>query len=513
MLGKINTEKLESLLLKAGGNFNKPIIKEGSKPKPGTDLFVKADIKSENKENETVSFNKEYLDKLVKELDNNKFTTREKASNNLFTYLEQVNWGDLYKTIAYLIDKKKGEPLEVRKRIERSIEEIPKMLSKKFREDEKIYEEFLKLANVNEDELATKEIDKLFKKCGENATKVFELLIKENLFSDKVNNVFAKSKNLSTGTLDFLSKSGDVETRASVAFNKNTALETIKKLLTDKDQRVKYSLAKNPQCTKELFEKLATDKDTDVRVFLGGYKNTPIDILRKLANDNSTYVKREVFFNTNTPKDLKEQLIKDPDNNLRERIAWDSKDSKVLEMLSKDPDNEVRKAVTRNEDTKPDILSKLAKDEDDKVRQAVATNKNTPLEALKILLKDPLGEVIEKAILNPKLDLTQKELKDFAKHISRDVRSAVAKHKNTSIEILIELSKDSDYLPRASVAENENTPENILNALSDDTHRVVRQHLVSNRKTPIAILKKFTFDTDPFVRNWAIHELKARENK
>ena len=92
---------------------------------------------------------------------------------------------------------------------------------------------------------------------------------------------------------------------------------------------------------------------------------------------------------------------------------------------------------------------------------------------------------------------------------NNDVRYFVARNPNTSTETLDRLSYDDDDV-RHNVAQNPNTSIETLERLSYDGDNRVRRDLAQNPNTSIEILDRLSYDNDYGVRVSAIRELSRR---
>jgi len=84
-----------------------------------------------------------------------------------------------------------------------------------------------------------------------------------------------------------------------------------------------------------------------------------------------------------------------------------------------------------------------------------------------------------------------------------DEKIAQAMNPDTSVEILIELSKDENEEVRAWTAEHVNCPIDILEKLSKDSYEVVRCAVTRNENTPIEVLSELESDENESVREMA----------
>jgi hypothetical protein len=207
------------------------------------------------------------------------------------------------------------------------------------------------------------------------------------------------------------------------------------------------------------------------------------------------------------------------------RMAWhpQTPPNILRELIAKDRSH--AQAIAQNPNAPRDVLLELSKDNNQLTRQYVAENPGTPLDILLTLtngsaLKNPnfpplecyrvtlannlsneqqqTSELIASLPLKTKLSLTQvvegKEL---------PAKFAIARDRQTPIEILEKLAQDPNEDVRSIVANSQNLPLETLLKLADDPSQKVRSQLVrqqSNRSTPIEILIKLADDPDTDIR-------------
>ena len=84
-----------------------------------------------------------------------------------------------------------------------------------------------------------------------------------------------------------------------------------------------------------------------------------------------------------------------------------------------------------------------------------------------------------------------------------DVRRSAAGNPNTPVDVLVELSKDIEWVVRCSAAGNPNIPVDVLVELSKDSDCDVRRNAAGNPNTPVDVLVELSKDSECVVRRSA----------
>lgn len=92
---------------------------------------------------------------------------------------------------------------------------------------------------------------------------------------------------------------------------------------------------------------------------------------------------------------------------------------------------------------------------------------------------------------------------NILKAMSTDERILLAYDSETSPELLVELSKDEEWLVCLALTENANTPADALTALSQHEMNIVRSSVADHANTPAATLTALSSDDDEVVR-WSV---------
>ena len=272
---------------------------------------------------------------------------------------------------------------------------------------------------------------------------------------------------------------------------------------------------------------VARHGNVNARLMLCRMSNTPGNILEILSQDSDVNVRREVSKNPKLPLHCQIKLTKDPSIDVRITLAsinWHEENKHtpvdILKLLAKDQEEKVREKVASNRNTPTDVLNELANDYSHIVKSKLASNPNTPPEVLESLwhkekifdyrnhnipgnvLADVITHTNDSETLNKILQRSLKTypqipantLENLSTHKSNVVRSHVAIHPNTPINVLEKFVDDSAV--RWSVATNPNTPTNALGhlfrkwAITDGKYdEELCRRLAENRNSPPAILE------------------------
>jgi HEAT repeat protein len=153
-------------------------------------------------------------------------------------------------------------------------------------------------------------------------------------------------------------------------------------------------------------------------------------------------------------------------------------------------------------------LVELAEDENWHVRSCVAEHHDTSVELLTQLTSDEDPAVRWLAACNSNMPvdtLTQLAGDRYVK-----VREAVASHPNTASDTLAQLAGDENQFVRSRVAGNIHTPLEILPTFAEDENEHVREGVAGNPSTPSEILILLTGDWNKDVVAAAQDSLKSR---
>ena len=280
---------------------------------------------------------------------------------------------------------------------------------------------------------------------------------------DKVRRGVAFNWNTSANILSYLASDRVVKIRQQIAWKENTSIDTLTELSIDTNAEVRISVAVCSTSV-DLLIQLSKDESVEVRKSVARNENTQVHILNKLAKDKNSKVRAGVSSNSNLPLAIAEKLINDEDSQVQESFVSyfnDNPPLKILEKFATHPNEDIRERVAYNAKTTINILERLATDENYSVREAVARNKNTPVHILEQLAED--------------------------KHTI--VCAAVAENENLPFDFLKQLASNEHSRIRYEVAKNPNTPVKILEILARDRNNGVCCEVLKNHQCTFEIKK------------------------
>lgn len=239
-------------------------------------------------------------------------------------------------------------------------------------------------------------------------------------------------------------------------------------LAHDKSENVREGLAENKNDLKyvnniDKLERLSAFKNEEDKQWMKekyAKADSSPDLLDVLAIDKSEKVREEVSLNKNTSEDTLVKLSDDDSSYVRSAVASRNIES-VEEKLSKDEYSMVRESVAKNSENQK-ILKELSKDESDDVKLAVAKNRNSSEEILQDLKQNSKGNI-------DIFDAADTRLKSIEK--SRDFDTA---RNSSSAEELDKLAdKTSDKQILSEIIKNNNVSEETLHKLSESKHEEI----------------------------------------
>lgn len=345
--------------------------------------------------------------------------------------------------------------------------------------------------------------------------KILDMVLNKTFYSDspKIYRQLAEHPNTSSYTLEQLATHGDCNIRSLVlkhprSSNYTTAvvrlaegklkdIRFLEKLANSPSDSIRQLVAENDNITSEILEQLATDCDGFVRHKVANHPKASGKILDLVFESTNK-------FNWEYPSCIYETIAK-------HHNTLDS----TLEKLAIYGDKKVRKKVLKHPKTsnytisiiqffqeklypETDLLNKLINIDRDEIRRLLAKHPDTSSEILIQLSQYKDKQTREKvgANSNTPLDILEK----FANDKSDRIRSGVARNLSTPLEIINKLSRDPSKRVLIGIAQNPKTPEELLITLAKDTNNRVRCEVARNPNTPSNILEKLSEDKDDKVR-------------
>jgi len=344
------------------------------------------------------------------------------------------------------------------------------------------------------------------------------------------------SPDVSAEILRALSSSDDWAVRQAVAWHDNSPADVVEVLAKDDDSDVREATLERclPQTWRVMsqYEKVEALQSDDVS----------LDIIEQLARSEKWKLRQAVAWSPSTPESTLELLKKDNDDDVKdaatierllpidwrfmrgpdkaERLAKESADLSVLEILVKSRDSDVRRAVALHPGTPEPLLTLLREDEDGNVQSGVR-ERDLP-DSWKSLDDE------ERILALKTDDVAESVLLILARSSSWSIRRAVALSPLTSQAILDSLASDDDTDVQSAVRER-GLPDDwklldddekveklnggpaeksVLEILAKSGRWTIRQAVAQNARTTEELLKDLLKDDDDDVKRAAKKSLK-----
>ncbi len=282
------------------------------------------------------------------------------------------------------------------------------------------------------------------------------------------------------------------------AENENTSRERLKELGASSVGLAKIVLT-NPTTPPELLQKLISKQDSTTLSFIASNPRTPSQVLYKLAR-RDWFIRRNLAANPNTPTDLLLKLGKDYPEELLNNPIWSLlllenlnllnqiPTETLISLLRYDSNRSFIKSIENDKTLVPELwLQKLVNHRSCYIRSYIARHPKTPVNLLDMLVEDNDDSVRKEVARNPNTPVNL--LEKLAIDDCRFIRSDVAEHPNTDIDLLNKLALDDYYVVREKVAINPKTPVNLLVKLAENY--LTKYVVAKNPNTPIYLLEYF----------------------
>ena len=202
----------------------------------------------------------------------------------------------------------------------------------------------------------------------------------------------------------------------------------------------------------DILESIANEDDSLVLESIAKRSDLNQNLIFKLAESNHFVVRAKIALNVSCGPDLLKKLYE-------ENLSYYK--------------YKVRKNIVNNPNVTVELLELLAKDKHSNVCASVAMHPETPDYIIDELINHSKKRVRESVLKNEKL--SDDKFNSFANDRSVDIRYALASDESGRVEVstLEILSKDSESVIRAAVAKNKQTPIDIVKEMKNDESEMV----------------------------------------
>ncbi len=332
--------------------------------------------------------------------------------------------------------------------------------------------------------------------------------------------------------LELLGRESHPGLRHALCRNLNTGLAQLFQLLSDANSEDRKAIARNSHCSVELLSKLWDQSQPYLCAEIASHDNCPSDLLSRAISSEDPLLRRKAASNVHLSMSQRVLLLTDKEASVRAAALFHcvkncaslvqdqasrvrrlqagqiSISPELLRKLSSDEDNWVRRRVARNPVTPQSILTTLASDSEIQVRRAVARNPAASKSLRSHLAADPAAWVRAGIAFRDDIDIAT--IRQLSLDDSIDVLSGLARHSNTSVDLLFRFANHHDRDLRRAVILNPKAPFAVLQLLQQDPYPINRVQLCRHPILPDEFLWRFLDDPEPQVRFTTIQVMAER---
>ncbi|BAY81094.1 leucine rich repeat variant [Calothrix parasitica NIES-267] len=329
--------------------------------------------------------------------------------------------------------------------------------------------------------------------------------------------VLVQNPNLPSDCLIELAQNSKLNVQLAIArLTHPIPIEVLLQFSLHENKLIRSEIARNKNTPSDIVAFLAEDKERDVRIKALINENIPSEVLSQALltiydPEEIKYILRgqkNIVTNPLISADVLERLYQYFDDSIRYLVAkYPTASVKTLQRLAFNRDKLVCKTVAENPSTPANLLIELAKRNRvttnsgcyHSISNAIAMRKDAPSEALEYIVRQSVVPVVYTALRNPNTPVSALEwLLD--NHNDEAILGVLAKHPNTTSNILIGLSANESAKVRQAVVSQEQCPVEILENLAFDSVLEVQQTVAANPNTPNPILEIFAQSENTAIR-------------
>ncbi len=197
------------------------------------------------------------------------------------------------------------------------------------------------------------------------------------------------------------------------------------------------------------------------------------DLLRRFSSSRLPELQFRAAGDARTPVDAVEVLARLRDLGLRAALLERAELPESVLLILAESEPLVLRILMRA-DCPVSMLDEAARGTDPDRQLAAASNLRTPVDAIDAMARNASHPLVDDALWKW-AEVDTARLPAFARALSAELRTNVAKHPETPPEILLQLSRDADEDVRLAVAGRKDLPgELVLRFLTDTSPAVVR---------------------------------------
>ncbi|MEO1431567.1 MAG: hypothetical protein AAFV71_21415 [Cyanobacteria bacterium J06633_8] len=344
--------------------------------------------------------------------------------------------------------------------------------------------------------------------------------ILEQLAKDKdedVCSVLVENPNLPSNCLIELAENSQFNVQLAIARRIHpTPIEVLLQFSLHEDKIIRSEIAQNKNTPSDILTFLAEDKERDVRINSLANANIPSEVVfQALLNTKDKeelkiilQAQKDMMLNSLMSPEILERLSHHPEYLIRFTVAtYPTASAKTLERLALHEYEIIPEAVAENPSTPASILIELAKrdyyateiERYHSISYTIAIRKDAPPEALEYIVCQPIVPLVIRALENTNTPISALQWL-VENQENESILGLVAKHPNTTPDILISLSANKSVKVRQVVASQLQCPLEILEILANDSAVEVQEKVAANPNTPNQILENFARSEDTAIR-------------
>jgi hypothetical protein len=258
--------------------------------------------------------------------------------------------------------------------------------------------------------------------------------------------------------------------RAHAASSPYTSLTTLESMLKDPSFYVRIHLASNPKTTSDMLRTLVEDGPQEVRAQVALRAEHAVNPAPYRYKSGSLFVSSSVVYDL-VDEDIVRVLATNPDWWIRLRIAQTELPDDLALKMCKDRNENIALSLARKANLPQQGIFALAQHAFSKVRVAAASHPQANEEIYRLLEGDTSVEVVT-IVAQRTTDVTM--LTRLARHSAREVRKAVATNPYATERTLLSIRSSHSENLRFLIARHPNTSANLLRKLCMDSSSYVR---------------------------------------
>lgn len=254
--------------------------------------------------------------------------------------------------------------------------------------------------------------------------------------------------------------------------NDGTPADVLILLSNSEDPDIRLSVINNlEKVPKEIANKLLNDPIERIRKVMLQHADLSYDDMKKIMQHGKLHDLQNLAKNKNLPEDIAIKLANNQDDLIKYYLLrnFESLQPSVVNVLLDCGNEDIINSVLQNDITgkiSDAKLIELANNENPRIRELLADKRNLPKYIFEKLLDDENPNVIASMLKSEYA--TEEQLRKFSTSKKATILAAVAKNKNTPVDVAIKLATDPSKKVRYYLTLNNNIDDKVLQILMND---------------------------------------------